>query len=91
MKKFVTTLLKKLLKKFEEEEPKTQILEKETVVINESSFLKVNKEQEFVEEKNVVIDEASAPKVKKKQGKDVPKKKTEIIHHPDNIWVGYNF
>jgi plasmid replication initiation protein len=63
MRKLVTTLLKKLLKKFGEKDIKTQILGEEQIVINELPSPKIEETQEKVskKEKKTVIPYVANP------------------------------
>ena len=63
MRKLVTTLFKKLLKKFGEEEIKTQILGEEPIVINEFPSPKIEEKQEKVskKEKKTIIPYVANP------------------------------
>ena len=91
MIKFFSTLLKKIAEMLEKIDSQKEDLEKNdkdsASSLNTKFLEKPGKEEiqtQILEEVSAVINESPTPKVNEKQGKKPQKKKTEIIHHPEN-------
>ena len=89
MRKFLSILLKKLAEMLVKEDHQGEVLEKRETEsppsLNTRSPEKLEKEEtQSLEVAAVILDESPHPKAKEIQGKKVQKKKTDLIHHPEN-------